>query len=350
MNQKRIKLVVSVILVMIYSCDEPETVVTNIIHRDGSVTRKIEMRKRDNKFEITDIQVPLDSAWLIRDSCEIKIKGDSVWVKRAEKVFKNVEELNQAYKADTGCNSNLDRSAMFSKKFRWFNTIFRFSETVGKSFKYGYPVTDFLNKDELFWFYSPAQDNEAKLNSIDSLKYEAFSDTLEKKKDEWLFRSIVSEWTGEFSDQIGLASVGDMCLDSLKKRESFLVELLKSHGDDFDSLWNSGSILKEFIGESNSLKFRLQADSALSIIEDKLLSEFASYSVRIVMPGRLISSNGFVDSSHTLVWPVYDEYFLTGDYEMWAESKEPNIWAWIISGIFVIFVITGLIIRKRKRG
>ncbi len=33
------------------SCDEPETVVTNIVHPDGSVTRKIEMRNSKNKFE-----------------------------------------------------------------------------------------------------------------------------------------------------------------------------------------------------------------------------------------------------------------------------------------------------------
>ena len=68
------------------------------------------------------------------------------------------------------------------------------------------------------------------------------------------------------------------------------------------------------------------------------------------MPGKLTSSNGFVDSSHILLWPVIDEYFLAEDYVMWAESRVPNIWAWIVSGIFVLFVGTGVLIRRNKKG
>ena len=59
MNNKPLKLLVSFILVTIVSCDEPETVVTNIIHPDGSINRKIEMRRPDKKIEIADIITPL---------------------------------------------------------------------------------------------------------------------------------------------------------------------------------------------------------------------------------------------------------------------------------------------------
>ncbi|HUX94678.1 MAG TPA: hypothetical protein VMV47_03010 [Bacteroidales bacterium] len=349
MNTKSLKLIISIILILIVSCDEPETVVTNIIHPDGSVTRKIEMRKKDNKFKITDIQVPLDSTWAIADSCEISLKGDTTWIKRAVKDFKNVEELNLAYKTDSGCNSNLKRNASFSKRFRWFNTIYRFSETILNRFKYGSPVSEFLTKDELQWFYSPSGDNEARLNGPDSLRYKSLSDTIDKKKDEWFFRTIVSEWVGEFSEQLGPNTERDMCPDSLKKKENILLDIIKAHGDDIDSLWNSGYILNEFIGESNSLKYRAEADSAMDIVEDRILLRFVGYSVRILMPGKLISSNGFADSSQLLVWPVNDEYFLTEPYEMWAESKVPNIWAWIVSAIFIVFVATGIIVRKKKR-
>jgi hypothetical protein len=350
MNNKPLKLLVSFILVTIVSCDEPETVVTNIIHPDGSINRKIEMRRPDKKIEIADIQVPLDSTWVISDSCEISIKGDTTWVKRAEKFFKNVRELNLAYKNDTGCNSNLSRHAGFNKKFRWFNTIYSFSETVGKRFKNGYPIGDFMNKEELLWFYSPYNNNEVKLTGPDSLKYKSLSDSVDKKKDERLFKSVVSEWIGEFSEQLYKAPGDELCLDTLKKGEDRIVEIVKTNDKDFDSLWQSGFILKEFIGESNALKYRAEADSALNIVEDRLLEEFSEYSVRISMPGKLISSNGFVDSSHMLVWPVTDEYFYTEDYEMWAESRVPNTWAWVVSGVFLIFVITGVIVRKIKEG
>lgn len=350
MENRVVKLVFTSILVMLVSCDEPETVVTNIVHPDGSITRKIEMRKQDNKFSITDIQVPLDSTWIITDSCEINQKGDTTWIMRAEKTFRNVEEINLSYKSDTGCNSYLLRYASFNKRFRWFNTIYRFSETIEKRFKYAYPAGDFLNKEELLWFYSPAEYNEARLKGPDSLKYKSFSDSLEKRKDEWFYRSVTAEWIGEFSDQLDRNPGDGLCFDSLRKKEDLIVNILRTQGHDFDNRWKSGHILKEILGEANALKYRAEADTALEIIEDRFPEYFAQYSVKISMPGELISSNGFVDSSHILVWPVIDEYFFAEDYEMHAESRKPNPWAWFVSAVFILFVLTGIVIRRIKKG
>ena len=55
------------------------------------------------------------------------------------------------------------------------------------------------------------------------------------------------------------------------------------------------------------------------------------------MPGNLTGTNGFIDSSRILLWPVKSDFFLTQKYEMWAESKVPNTWAWVVSGLFVVF-------------
>ena len=44
MKKINLRLIVLLLLMVVVSCDEPETVVTNIVHPDGSVTRKIEMR------------------------------------------------------------------------------------------------------------------------------------------------------------------------------------------------------------------------------------------------------------------------------------------------------------------
>jgi hypothetical protein len=67
------------------------------------------------------------------------------------------------------------------------------------------------------------------------------------------------------------------------------------------------------------------------------------------MPGKLIGTNGFPDSSHVLVWPVKSDFFFTEPYLMWAESKTTNMWAWIVTGLFLLFVVTGLIIRRIRK-
>ena len=99
--------------------------------------------------------MPFDSTWTVRDSIEIGEKGDTTWIKRAEKLFKNIDEINLAYKSDSGPNKSISRHAAFEKKFRWFNTEYRFSEKIDKKLSYGYPVGNFLNDEELKYFYSP---------------------------------------------------------------------------------------------------------------------------------------------------------------------------------------------------
>jgi hypothetical protein len=354
MKTKSFKLIVSIIILLVVSCDEPETVVTNYVHPDGSVTRKIEMKSIDGdinkRFKKSDIQVPFDETWTVKDSVELDKKGDTIWVKRAVKEFRNIDELNLAYKTDSGANKKISRETGFKKRFRWFNTEFRFSERIDKELSFGYPVNRFLNSEELLYFYSPESLKNDKENGADSLKYKALSDSVKHKTDNWTAKNLVSEWIGEFSKLTKDKADSGMSFKYLKSREDEFVRIVEIDDKQLDSLWKNGFLLKEFVGDANALKFKSEADSALAITTKKLLAEFHDYSVRIVMPGKLIGTNGFIDSSQVLLWPVKSDYFMAEPYEMWAESKVTNIWAWIVSGLFLIFVLTGVVVRIIKKG
>lgn len=349
MKRKPLKIVVSLILVMVASCGEPETVVTDIVHPDGSVTRKLEMKNGENNFKISNVQVPYDSTWIIRDSLEISEKGDTTYVKRAEKLFTSTDEINNDYQADSSSNKDVSRKVEFRKKFRWFNTEFRFAETVDKTMSYGYPVTDFLNQEDLSWFYSPDYITEEKINGPDSLKYKAFSDSVDKKIENWTLKSLISEWIGEFSKLAKGKAEGDMTYEALKAREDEFMEIINKGGDKFDSLWTNGIILKEFIGEENALIYQTEADSSVNIVSEHLWVDFVRYTQRIVMPGEIIGTNGFINSTKTLLWPVNSDFFMTEPYIMYAESKIPNKWAWVVSGIFLLFVLAGIVFRIIKK-
>jgi hypothetical protein len=353
MKKKSLKLIIAIITIMVISCNEPETVVTNYVHPDGSVTRKIEMKSIEGdvnkRFKISEIQVPIDSTWAVKDSVEVDKKGDSIWIRNAEKQFKNIDELNMAYKTDSGANKDISRRAGFIKKFKWFNTEFRFSERIEKELSFGYPVKDFLNNEELLYFYSPENLKNSKESGQDSLKFRALSDSVKHKTDKWTEKNLVSEWIGEFSKLTAGKTENDKAIQSLKAREDEFVKIVEKNDKQLDSLWKNGILLKEFIGEANALKYKSEADSALSIVTNNLWVKFSDYSVRIVMPGKLIGTNGFIDSSHLLLWPVKSDFFMTEPYEMWAESKIPNRWAWIVSGFFLAFVVTGVIVRVIKK-
>lgn len=350
MKNRKLKLIISLALVMAASCDEPETVVTNIVHSDGSVTRRIEMKNLENKFELSNLQVPFDSTWIIRDSLEISEKGDTTWVKRAEKLFASVGDINREYAADSGANKDIKRHAEFRKKFKWFNTEYNFSEIIEKKMKYGYPVGNFLNPEELQWFYSPYNLIDEKKNGPDSLKFRAFSDTVDKKLEKWYFNNVVSEWIGEFTILIKGEADDGMSQEALKKRGNEFVKIIEKNKEHFDSLWTEGTILREFLGEANALKYKTEADSAANLAAERFWVSYKPYTVRTVMPGKLTSTNGYIDSAGILLWPVDSDYFLTEQYKMQAESKTPNRWAWIVSGLFLLFVVTGVIIKRKGKG
>jgi hypothetical protein len=341
-------------ILSLVSCNGPQTSVTNYVHPDGSVTRMIEMRSTQNKvesrFKLSDLQVPFDSTWKIRDSIEIGNKGDTTWVRRAEKLFKSAEEINLTYKCDSGANKAFSRYTIFKKSFKWFNTEFRFTEKIDKNLSFGYPVQDFLNKEELRYFYSPESLKHKDETGPDSVKYKALGDSVQHKTDIWTGRNLVSEWIGEFARLTEGKADSGMSVQALKAHEIRLSELIEKNDKVLDSLWKNGIILRELIGRSNALRYRSEADSALSLVSNKFLSNFSGYSVKTVMPGKVIGTNGFIDSSSVIFWPVKADYFLTEPYEMWAESKITNSWAWIISGLFVVFVLSGVVMRLTKRG
>jgi hypothetical protein len=352
MKKKSLTLIVLMILITVGSCDEPDTLVTNIVHPDGSVTRRIEMRNKKNNFKPSVLQVPFDSTWIVRDTLEISEKNDTTWIKTAVKLFKNVEEINKEYLSDKGANKEFSRKAEFIKKFRWFNTVIRFDEKIEQIMMNGYPLKDYLNEEELNYFYSPESVNSEKLGGPDSLKFKTLNDTINHKTDKWLLKSMVSEWIGKFSELTAGTEGSTLRAESLKTREDVLADLIIKYEKDekFDSLWSNGVILKEYMGETNYLKFKSEADTAAVRVLNQVMNSFKGYSVGISMPGKLIGTNGFIDSSKVLLWPVKSDFFLTEPYEMWAESKIPNYWAWIVSGLFLVFVITGVMIRVIKKG
>ena len=340
------KFVTLLIMLIAFSCDEPVTVVTNIVHPDGSVTRKIDMRNTKNTFEKSVLQVPFDDTWMVTDTCEVGKKGDTTWIKRAEKLFRNIDEINATYINDSSSNAKFPRNASFIRKFRWFNTSYRFSETVERRISGGYPLRNFLNDSELYYFYAPEDLKYNKLHGPDSLIYKALADTIDKKNLDWALKNFAALWAAEFAKLAAHKASPELSAKLPKTLETRFSEVLNENLEKFDSLWSAGVLPEKILGEQDAMKFKTEGDSAFTLATDILLIDYKNYSERIVMPGKLTRTNGYIDSTGSLMWPVNADLFFTDQYEMWAESKTPNIWAWILSGLFLVFVAAGIILKK----
>lgn len=321
------KLFVSLVLLMaIISCEGPETTVTNIVGRNGSVLRKAEMKYTREKLTMADFNVPVDSSWNLKDSIAFSAKGDTTWFLFAEKLFGSADAINEAYLADTGKNSSVTRTATFKRKFKWFTTTWYFAEKCEKSLLHGYPINEYLTAEEITFMNLPNKKSDELVMGPDSLEYRSLIDSLQLHTEQWMVRSLISEM---------IEDAGVLCESSGK--DSLTTEILRSHESDFYRLAGEDADLEEIctavLGDSLYAKFKPEIDSALVLTDIKFDRSwlFEDFTMQIVMPADLKSTNGYSMSDGTLAWPVTGNHFLTEDYIMYAESRDINYWAVIVT-------------------
>ena len=338
------KISVSLVLILsIISCEGPETTVTNIVGRNGSVLRKAEMSYTGGKLALTDFNVPVDSSWNLADSMAISEKGDTTWFLFAEKLFVSADAINEAYLADTGKNSSVTRTAIFRRKFKWFTTTWYFAEKCDRSLLHGYPVTDYLSPAEISFMNLPEKISDELVAGPDSLEYRSLIDSIQQHTEQWMMRSLISEI---------IEDAGALCESSGK--DSLTTEILRSHEPDFFRLAAEDADVEKiattvpgrwtFMQNSNrklTVPFLLQT---LSLTGHGM---FEDYTMQIVMPADLKSTNGYSMSDGTLAWPVTGNHFLTEDYVMYAESRNINYWAVIVTLLFPVLVLFSM--RRFKR-
>jgi len=343
-----------VFMIMLFSCVF-ETHVINTVHEDGSVTRTVIMKNDEKKFEQDEFRVPIDSTWQTEITVDVDENQDTTWILTAEKYFTSVEEINEEYKSDSGSNRKLQRNAHFSKSFKWFTTVFRFSETVEKVLTVSCPVSGFLTDEEMKFFYLPGNVQEDLKNGPDSTMYKEMADTIDVKSEQWMWTSMTRQWVEIFYDLFGSDPELRIDKEEMMSKVSLFVQQVSD--EESDSL---AQFFTPVLGEEFYYTFETEIDSSVSILEDTIDTFLSvnNYEMEIRMPGRIIASNGYADTnpdpeapedSVGILWTVTGEYFLTEPYEMWVESQIPNYWAWIVTAVFILFVITGLVIRSIKR-
>jgi hypothetical protein len=333
------------LVLFVSGCDEPDTIVTNIVHYDGSVTRRVEIRNDEDSFEPESFKVPLDTSWIISRTIEVSSDGDTAWVFIAEKLFPDVFQLNAEYGKGIGVNSAATRSASFERGFRWFTTCYRFSETVGKIIQGGFPLKDFLSTEELEFITLPESVSDELLAGADSIRYANLSDKVDSITDIWLNQSLISSWFLASENLLRDAGADSAIVNGFLRKENRILQYFGSVFDqDLDDI-----ILKEFSTEVGA-GYEYLLDSAITILEEKLglFIELKEYTLMTTMPGKLTGGNGYITPGREVAWAVRPELYLFEDYLMWAESQKSNRWAWYVSGAFVILVVAGFL--KKNTG
>jgi hypothetical protein len=81
----------------------------------------------------------------------------------AAKKFRNVADLNLLYRAKDDDSLKVETDVRLDKRFRWFNTFFKYTETYRACAPFKLvPIHDFLSAEELGLYYQ--KDDTLKLD------------------------------------------------------------------------------------------------------------------------------------------------------------------------------------------
>ncbi|HKL67110.1 MAG TPA: hypothetical protein VJ877_04400, partial [Bacteroidales bacterium] len=329
--------VIMMVMLLLASCDGPDALLINIVGADGSVTRKVILTYTKDEFDLSDCQVPVDSTWNITRNMDVSEEGDTTYSLTALKKFSSVDEINRSYAEYKGANPGMVRYAAFDKKFQWFHSRYRYTETVEKAIE-GISPENYFSEEQLDLFYMPEKLIDKMLEGPDSSKVKAnLIEPMEDKYDEWLGRSLVRALVNKILDTV--AADPEIKIDTavLRKREKEISASLVF--SDMDQ----GQAIDTLMGQGFYLDNQSLMDTLLSDIEEEFDVAFSAddYIVQTDMPGELMSTNGYIDEDGKIIWKVNGDAILSSDYIMFAESRIRNTWAWIVTGAFVLFVISG---------
>lgn len=333
-----------IIMIFLSSCGGPDALLINMVGEDGTVQRKLILTYHADEFDLSDCQVPVDTTWGISKSFDVSEEGDTTYSLTAIKEFDSVDEINQDYKNYKGTNPGMIRRAYFEKKFRWFNNLYRYSEKVSAAMV-GIPPEDFFTEEEIDYFYMPDKLTDALLEGPDSTKIsEEILDPLEKRKEEWLGKSLIRALVVKLADTAYANPEIGIDTNRLYRKEKELTSMLF-----FDDL-EEEQIIDTLLGKGFYQDNSILVENFLSEIEKEFGPAFEadSYLLQTFMPGELIATNGYLDKEGNVLWEVDGDKFLSSDYEMWIESKTSNPWAWMVTGAFVLFVVSGLLFKAFK--
>lgn len=350
-------LTVAGLLFFLSSCIEIE--VTNRVNADGSIDRTVYVRDVDPEdFDFSELPVYVDSTWQIRYTWELEEKSseegestqDTIYCMEASKHFASVEGINADYKRVENDFVLLDRRAVFSRRFQWFYTKYHFEEVIEPLFD-GPSRFDYLSPEEYeLWRYENDKEpvDSGRLEPYRSMSeedYKALRHSVEEKFDRWVWDVLFNQYYSliyRYAEREGKGWITPEMVEA--KKDSLQAAMLEFDG--------SREIIDTVFGMEIWSAFGKEFQDSLDLLDRKAELGFNihDYEMNIQMPGELTGSNAEEISEEGMnYWDVESEKYYADRMLMYAESRMRNEWTFWVSGIFVVFVLAGFVLRLRRK-
>jgi hypothetical protein len=356
--------IISSIIFIFSACQDSGYKMLTTINEDGTCAREF-TELADSAFMVGDtaksnpFPFPIDTTFEISWTYD-SLKSNSVWPLEkweknnkkkkvtiiAKKLFSSVVDMAGFDYLERGDWKSLRPYVSYNRKFRWFYTYHRFSETFPRIKTFDrVSINKYLTEEEVkMWF----QGHNFCFEGMNGIEISEHLSQIEKKINQWIDRNVYEEHIHAIVNNIELLDApGIDAKKLLAEKDSIYKSCKKKEKDiDFDikvldNYFNTNAFTDMF---EKHKRLEHEIDSALSFFD--FYGNQLEY--RLVMPGKIINTNSATKNSDTLSWKVDAYRFSMHDYEMYANSRTPNIWAFIVSAIIIIMVVLLFLVPVRK--
>ena len=336
MKNKLLSLMIGFVLLLLAGCSEVD--VTTVVNKDGSCIRTVVLDSSD--VDDTPYPVNFDGA----DSLVIT-KAEKKIVYTAYYGSVNNIKLNQQVEGDTVYH--LAIQPRLTKKFRWFYTWYRYSESYGRVFHFQHvPIQDYLTQDEIDLVISE-NDSSDEDKKIDA------------KLEAWYQQNFFIEFYTRLENMVRSGKL-DISIESLEAskeplRQLFLQDVLELDSDNNTFTDNDFDIFRQTLHFQNTDRAKKVLNDVIAPISKEMewlasiqLSDMTNH---VEMPGLVMDTNAETIEGNKVSWDINSNRLLFEDYEMWVESRTVNRWPFlgtlIFTGALLVIMLVAIVRKKR---
>jgi len=121
-----------------------------------------------------------------------------------------------------------------------------------------------------------------------------------------------------------------------------------------DTELNMEKCLNEYFKTKSFSSLWKMENSPMKQFEEDLGKGFMEYfnkslDYKLLMPGKILQPYNAIVHGDTLIWKLTAYRMVYGEYEIGAQSRKVNLWAFIVSGLLVILAIGSYFYKSKSR-
>jgi hypothetical protein len=330
------------ILIMVFSACRDITVKTTV-NSDGSFTRIVTVSGDSVDVFKKELPYPVDASWAMTSKKDTTGKGK--FIVTYTKHFKDCEELKAEISRDTSWFRQLVRPVDIRKRFGFFYSYIEYKEIYSRANPYpALSYKKYLTPEDFLWLtrkhpiHSAADSIKSKNAEDKAIDYITESATVEVER---ILANGILKLNDPRLDAKRVRDFHDSIKNTLSKGNSNVAEVLI----DSYRKWTGNSIVDR-LKEIQPPLFR-EFNGKLKFLENVIGME--NFHVEAEMPGLITATNSSVLSGNHVTWDVFPMAFLLEDYPMTVESRVINVWAFVISGLILLGLVSLLVVKSLKR-